>query len=95
MELRRGEFFTLPSDEDLADVRILLGRITDVTSMRSIPGGTFEIFDWCTDESGELIRNPDTPVFKRHTGTGRIGLKRAVNDAVKNENSSCVTRNRS
>lgn len=62
---RRGEFFTMPSDEDLIDARFLLDRITDAATMRSILGEPDEIFDWWTDESGELIRNPDSPVYKR------------------------------
>jgi hypothetical protein len=62
---RRGEFFTMPSDEDLAVARTLLQLITDTTIMRSILGEPDEIFDWWTDDSGELTRHPDAPVYKR------------------------------
>lgn len=62
---RGGKFSTIPSDDDVAEARLLLTHITDVATMRSVLGEPDEIVDWWTDESGELVRNPDAPVYKR------------------------------
>jgi hypothetical protein len=62
---RREEFFAVPSDEELVDATRLLTDVTDVSTMRLILGEPDEVFDWWTDETGELIRNPDAPVYKR------------------------------
>ena len=63
-ESRRGDFFTIPSKEELAEARSILERITDVDTMRSILGEPDEVFEWFKDESGNLLKNLNDLTFK-------------------------------
>ena len=63
-ESHRGDFFTIPSDEDRASARLFLQNITDATSMRSILGEPDEIYQLWTDETDKPIRASNAPLPK-------------------------------
>ncbi|MFY9554358.1 MAG: hypothetical protein WAV20_11340 [Blastocatellia bacterium] len=61
---RRGEFLTIPSDEELAEARTILERINDIDSMYELLGKPDDVCDWFTDEHGEPLCNAEGPTFK-------------------------------
>lgn len=64
-ESRRGDLFTIPNDAELREVRLLLEKISDITTMRSVLGEPDEVFEWYKDEMGNPLLNPDGPSFIR------------------------------
>jgi hypothetical protein len=61
---RRGEFFTIPTDTELAEARTILEGINDVSSMYALLGEPDDVCDWFTDEHGKPLRNPDGATFR-------------------------------
>lgn len=62
---RRGDLFVVPSDEEVKDVKDLLEKISDVTTMLSVLGEPDDVFEGSRDKAGKPILNPDTPGFVR------------------------------
>ncbi len=61
---QRADFFTIPSDVEVAEVRAILEQITDSVSMRLLMGEPDEVFEWYKDNSDGYFSNPEGPEFK-------------------------------
>lgn len=69
---RRGDLFTIPIDEELAEARALLEQVDGVDAMRSLLGEPDAVFDGFKDEYGEPLRNPDGPdLIRQYTYSSR------------------------
>jgi hypothetical protein len=62
---RRGDLFVIPSDEDLHEAKLLLDKISDVATMHLVLGEPDCVYAWPEDNAGQLMANPDAPVFVR------------------------------
>lgn len=60
---RRGDFFVIPSSEEVNEARLLLRQVSDIATMRSVLGEPDDVFEWFKDETGKPISNPDAPGF--------------------------------
>ena len=60
---RRGDMFVVPSDEELRELRLLLEKISDTVSMRSVLGEPDDVFEWYKDRTGKPLQNPEGPSF--------------------------------
>ena len=61
---KRGDFFTVPAEDEVKQMRILLADVTDVASMRSVLGEPDRTVHWSEDKD---LRNDYYPIERWKT----------------------------